>query len=858
MPDLLQRGHWPGAPWALHRAAPLQGQTMPRPCPGCRGSTLDRKEGCGTEKSVLAQATFVFEKKDRSLKRPAEDPVCKAENDFISCSRKRARSSSLTFQKSDSQSNTDTALTQKRGRSSSFNILPTFPPSQTVRKNNIFMTSALLQRNSDIIKSTREGSLSPSQLWNVIRPATLQPPQALTCPEIPVVSLVTKKEACVQLSEESSFSSAENSLNSKTAVGSSITMGLSNSQKTQSQLLKERSVQNISNCDFVFGENMVERVLVGSAHGRLFIKSPERHPKLCNEADLHKGEITSMSTGSAHVGSQKKRALLRNATLIESAAACISKPVEKILLDKVEVITGEEAEHNVLQINCKLFVFNKLSLTWTERGRGSLRLNDTSSNKHGMLKSRLIMRNQGSLRLILNTQLWEQMVIKRANRKSLCFTATDQVDHSVQVFLTQASSKDTEHLYAAIHHRLVALRSFAEQEPDVQQVDTESETVFQPLNCDSDDEDDEELTQVSSTGSELKECSEISQVLLIKLALKGSNYAGLLERHRIHTKNVEHLVDSLRNERIEVRLVKRREYNEETVRWADAVISAGGDGTMLLAASKVFDKFKPVIGINTDPERSEGHLCLPVRYTHSFPEALQKLYRGEFRWQWRQRIRLYLEGTGINPTPVDLHEQQLSQEQHSRAHINERFQDQRSDISGPHLLPVRALNEVFIGESLSSRASYYEISVDDGPWEKQKSSGLNVCTGTGSKAWSYNINKVAHQAIEEILKIAKKHGSLNMPLNTELVQKVTNDYNESLLYSPEEPKMFFSVREPIVNRVFSSSRQRGFSSKVCVRSRCWDACMVVDGGTSFEFNDGAIASILIDTEDSLCTVLLEE
>ncbi|XP_053887289.1 NAD kinase 2, mitochondrial isoform X2 [Malaclemys terrapin pileata] len=342
------------------------------------------------------------------------------------------------------------------------------------------------------------------------------------------------------------------------------------------------------------------------------------------------------------------------------------------------------------------------------------------------------------------------------------------------------------------------------------------------------------------------------------LALKGSNYGGLLERHYIHTKNVEHVVDSLRNEQIEVRLVKRREYDEETVRWADAVISAGGDGTMLLAASKVFDRFKPVIGVNTDPERSEGHLCLPVRYTHSFPEALQKFYRGEFRWQWRQRIRMYLEGTGINPTPVDLHEQQLSQEQHSRAHVNGRFHDQRSEVSGPHLLPVRALNEVFIGESLSSRASYYEVSVDDGPWEKQKSSGLNVCTGTGSKAWSYNINKVATQAVEEILKIAKKHESLNLPLSRELIQKVTNEYNDSLLYSPEEPKMFFSIREPIVNRVFSSSLQRGFFSKVCVRSRCWDACMVVDGGTSFEFNDGAIASILINTEDALRTVLLEE
>ncbi|NWT31611.1 RNB3L protein, partial [Cardinalis cardinalis] len=438
------------------------------------------------EKSVLAQPTFVFEKKDRSLKRPAEDPVCKAENDFISCSRKRARSSSLTFQKSDSQSNTDTALTQQRGRSSSFNILPTFPPSQTVKKNNIFMTSALLQRNPDIIKSTREGSLSPSQMWNVIRPATLQPPQALTCPEIPVVSLMTKKEACVQSSEDSSYSSTENSVNSKTAVGSSITMSLSSSQKTQG---RERSVQNSSNSDFVFGENMVERVLVGSAHtGRLFIKVSK---KLGN----HRKNFFFFFFFPT------ERPLLRNATLIESAAACVCKPVEKVLLDKVEVITGEEAEQNVLQINCKLFVFNKLSLSWTERGRGSLRLNDTSSNKHGMLQSRLIMRNQGSLRLILNTQLWEQMVIKRANRKSLCFTATCQEDHSVQVFLTQASSKDTEHLYAAIHHRLVALRSFAERKPDAHQGDTESETAFQPLNCDSDDEDDEELTQVSSTGS---------------------------------------------------------------------------------------------------------------------------------------------------------------------------------------------------------------------------------------------------------------------------------------------------------------------------------------------------------------------
>ncbi|MGH0187955.1 UNVERIFIED_CONTAM: hypothetical protein FKN15_027460 [Acipenser sinensis] len=314
------------------------------------------------------------------------------------------------------------------------------------------------------------------------------------------------------------------------------------------------------------------------------------------------------------------------------------------------------------------------------------------------------------------------------------------------------------------------------------------------------------------------------------LAMKGSSYSGLLERHSIHTKNVEHIVDSLRKEGIEVRLVKRGEYNEEIVQWADAIVSAGGDGTMLLVASKVMDRFKPVVGVNTDPER----------------------------WQWRHRSRIYLEGTGINLTPVDLHEQQMSLEQHSKAHrISMNSSHKSGETSGPHLLPVRALNEVFIGESLSSRASYYEISVDDGPWEKQKSSGVNVCTGTGSKAWSYNINKLASQAVEDVLKIGNKLAGLNLTLDKEQIEKVTEEYNESLVFNPEEPKMFFSVREPIVNRVFSSSRQRGFTTKVCVRSRCWDACMVVDGGTSFEFNDGALATIQMNEDDALLTVVLE-
>lgn len=42
---------------------------------------------------------------------------------------------------------------------------------------------------------------------------------------------------------------------------------------------------------------------------------------------------------------------------------------------------------------------------------------------------------------------------------------------------------------------------------------------------------------------------------------------------------------------------------------------------------------------------------------------------------------------------------------------------------------------------------------------------------------------------------------------------VTDEYNESLVFTPDVRRLFYSIREPIVNRVFSNSRQRGFANK---------------------------------------------
>ncbi|KAF6307030.1 RAN binding protein 3 [Rhinolophus ferrumequinum] len=222
---------------------------------------------------------------------------------------------------------------------------------------------------------------------------------------------------------------------------------------------------------FVFGQNMSERVL-----------SPPKLNEVTSDANRENSAAESGSESSSQEATPEKE------SLAESAAAYTKATARKCLLEKVEVITGEEAESNVLQIQCKLFVFDKTSQSWVERGRGLLRLNDMASTDDGTLQSRLVMRTQGSLRLILNTKLWAQMQIDKASEKSIRITAMDTEDQGVKVFLISASSKDTGQLYAALHHRILALRSRVEQEQEAKMPVPEPGVA--PSNEDYSDDDD--------------------------------------------------------------------------------------------------------------------------------------------------------------------------------------------------------------------------------------------------------------------------------------------------------------------------------------------------------------------------------
>ena len=125
------------------------------------------------------------------------------------------------------------------------------------------------------------------------------------------------------------------------------------------------------------------------------------------------------------------------------------------------------------------------------------------------------------------------------------------------------------------------------------------------------------LTKVSRYEFEkLRHDSLTEKQLEQELTARGSNYAAIRHHHNIHKSLEVSVVEALERAGLETRVVKRnQEYTDELVRWADVIVTTGGDGTFLMGASKIFDRNKPVIGINTDPTRSEGHLCLPKHYS---------------------------------------------------------------------------------------------------------------------------------------------------------------------------------------------------------------------------------------------------
>ncbi|CAG5121095.1 unnamed protein product, partial [Candidula unifasciata] len=234
--------------------------------------------------------------------------------------------------------------------------------------------------------------------------------------------------------------------------------------------LKDSSgVSSSSQSDFVFGKNLSQRVTGVTSPSENLAEASAPSGFVFGESLATRAVAEANgSSESSHKDDSDSDSGKLNRTLEESAREYQAKHENKTELKEVKRVTGEEEESNVLQANAKLFLFDATTQSWAERGRGVIRLNDMSSEDSRSFTSRLVMRTQGSLRVVLNTKIWPGMTIERASVKSVRITAMD-TDETVKIFLIMTNTKDSENLLRAIDWRIQQLK--IQEEPTRPHVD---------------------------------------------------------------------------------------------------------------------------------------------------------------------------------------------------------------------------------------------------------------------------------------------------------------------------------------------------------------------------------------------------
>jgi len=248
------------------------------------------------------------------------------------------------------------------------------------------------------------------------------------------------------------------------------------------------------------------------------------------------------------------------------------------------------------------------------------------------------------------------------------------------------------------------------------------------------------------------------KVLIVYSEKISSNHAEVIEK-----------VKQIIGKKLKL-IVKAGDLQSHLFQDIDLVVTIGGDGTFIRAASYL--KNTPIIGINSESSTSEGAL---TSINESQLHELVQILDGKFKTIKRKRIQVIRNGIALDKL---------------------------------------ALNDVFVGSKNQFHTSRYIIEFN-GRKEEQRSSGVLICSGSGSHAWY------------------KSAGG------------------ESFGF--DEDKMCFLVREPFWRRVFRPSIIQGCITKeqeILIESKMHEnGAIGLDSDTVYAFNFGDICKIKISNTD---------
>ena len=433
------------------------------------------------------------------------------------------------------------------------------------------------------------------------------------------------------------------------------------------------------------------------------------------------------------------------------------------------------------------------------------------------------------------------------------------------------------------------------------------------------------------------------------------NFHRMKKAHHEHEANVKKVIDTLLKNGIQPQNIKkirtrreaydllkyqaphhacnrRGEEQTEDKSWRspvfkpDLFISTGGDGTFLRASHlldyKLGTNDVPILGINTNPELSEGRLCINTNGL-SLPEIVElAINNSEVKVFRRNRIKVTMSSRNKTDFQTrDFHHNQIPLQ------TPEHKIRKMSSIDDPEYynnmrIPIMALNDVFIGERAASMATNLELSykldqnnislkekammlsgeefenhlLHPENWiqhHNQKNSGLIICTGTGSTGWSKSSNHICAETMRTVLsKIENEcdcssvfrlenddnknnknsngdsHSNLpNLPQtftdlknNNHFIKKLTHLINSTrTVFNPEDSILGVTFREPINSKISSGNDSNFIKvNALKAKSKLTYGMISIDGTTYYDFSRGAIVECESNQEYAINCITTKE
>ena len=163
---------------------------------------------------------------------------------------------------------------------------------------------------------------------------------------------------------------------------------------------------------------------------------------------------------------------------------------------------------------------------------------------------------------------------------------------------------------------------------------------------------------------------------------------NMRQAHEVHQRTLEAVVGALKQRRIRFDVVYRATLTSTVLH--DLIVAVGGDGTFLQASHLIADT--PILGVNSDPDRSEAVFCAATAST--FPRLLDAALARRLRALPIVRLRIRLNGRILAPL---------------------------------------VLNDALIAHPNPATMSRYRLTIGS-QHEHHKSSGLWVATAAGSSS----------------------------------------------------------------------------------------------------------------------------